>query len=85
MSQSSDSGIGSEPGGTGDVSPHVLLQKVCTSRTLPMTPFRINNSVANCVGCDEIWMPICDTRRFSRAAAASMRVSWTVVASGFCT
>ena len=67
------------------MSPHVLSQKVCTSRILPMTPLRIISSVASCVGCDEIWMPICETRRLLRASAASMRVSWTVVASGFCT
>ena len=41
--------------------------------------------MASCVGCDEIWMPICVTSRFSRAAAASMRASWTVVVSGFWT
>ena len=67
------------------MSPHVLSQNVWTSVILPMTPLRIICSVASCVGCDEIWMPICETSRFSRAAAASMRVSRTVVASGFCT
>ena len=85
MSQFSDAGTGSDPGGTGVMSPHVLLQKVWTSFTLPITPWRSISSVASCVGWEEIWIPICDTRRLSRAAAASMRVSCTVVASGFCT